>query len=327
MKNTLTALIGSILILCSACVLLFGKDNVVQENYTINEQGYKEYVNEKDGSILIEIPGGEYIAGIGMDKSFRKKVGASPVRKVNVETYKIGKYEVTNKQFVNFLSEYGSLTDSAGHPLVVLAAKKYIYFKIKGADDAYAFLKCRITKDGKWFSYERNCGKRPVIYVTWYGAKVYCEWAGLRLPSDAEWEKAARGTDGRLYPWGNEFNDNYCNVAISKYTPNSKNMVDVDSIGMYPLGVSPYGCHDMVGNVMEWCSDWFNEDGYENQLQNGKVEDNKGKKKILRGGSWYADEHWKYINCYSRNSLPPDGGNKEFSKDPGGYVIGFRVAK
>lgn len=324
MSKIFVNLIGSILLSCNVAVLS-AQDSTVQENYTINAQGYKEYINEKDGSVLIEIPGGEYLTGIDKDKGFRKKIGASPVGKANIGAYKIGKYEVTNKQFVKFLSEYGSLTDSAGHPLVVLNAKKYIYFKVKGADDAYAFLKCRITQDGRWFSYERNCGKRPVIYVTWYGAKAYCDWAGLRLPTDAEWEKAARGTDGRLYPWGNEFYDNYCNVAISKYTPNSKNLVDVDSIGMYPLGISPYGCHDMVGNVMEWCSDWFSEDGYENQSKGAMSND--GKKKILRGGSWYADEHWKYVNCYSRNSLPPDGGNKEFSKDPGGYVIGFRVAK
>lgn len=327
MNKLFSNIIVNIIISCSVITVLFGQDNGAQENFTINAQGYKEYINEKDGSILIEVPAGEYLTGIDKDKGFRKKIGASPAGKANIGTYKIGKYEVTNKQFVKFLSEYGSIKDSAGHPLVVLSAKKYMYFKINGVGDAFAFLKCRINKDDRWFSYEKDCSKRPVIYVTWYGAKAYCDWAGLRLPTDAEWEKAARGTDGRLYPWGNEFYDNYCNVAISKYTPNAKNLVDVDSIGMYPLGISPYGCHDMVGNVMEWCSDWFNENGYENQSSDAGTTVANGKKKILRGGSWYADKHWKYINCYSRNSLSPDGGNEEFSKDPGGYVIGFRVAK
>ncbi len=322
MKKVLFSVIIGMFAFCLVPSIILGQDNPMQERYTVNEQGFKEYTNEKDGSVLIEIPSGEFIMGLDGDKGKRKNNGASTLHNVNLSSYKIGKYEVTNEQYAKFLNEHGSVTDNAGNILIVLNEKKVIEFNI-GGNYAFSIVKCRIEKDGDRYTVERGCEKHPVLYVTWYGAKAYCDWAGLRLVADAEWEKAARGVDGRKYPWGNDFDESKCNVAISKYAPDAKNLYDVVKIDSFPAGISPYGCRDMVGNAMEWCSDWFNQNGYETITDSISI----GTKRILRGGSWNSKDGIDFLNCYSRNSLSPDGGNKTFSKNPAGYEIGFRVAK
>ena len=96
--------------------------------------------------------------------------------------------------------------------------------------------------------------EHPMVSVTWDDATAFCEWAGVRLPTEAEWEKAARGTDGRAYPWGNDWDKSKC----SNFT-NSKS---TQPVGSYPDGASPYGVLDMAGNVWEWCSDWYSADYY-----------------------------------------------------------------
>ena len=289
----------------------------------VNEQGYKEYCTEKDGSILIEVPAGEYIQGTEVEKNARKRLGASPISKKYIDAFKIGKNEITNSQYARFLKENGSIYDRFGNLLINLDAKKVVKFKIEGAVEAFMIMKCRIQKYSNIYIVESGCENQPVLYVTWYGAKAYCDWAGLRLPKDDEWEKAARGNDGRLYPWGNTFDESKCNVCISKKTQKSTNMADVTVVGTYPLGISPYGCNDMIGNAMEWCEDVYRERGYDEE--NGMPP--TGTKRILRGGSWDVNNSYDFLNCFSRNRQSPDGGDKSFSKNPGGHEIGFRVAQ
>jgi len=121
----------------------------------------------------------------------------------------------------------------------------------------------------------------PIVNVTYDDAVAYCNWAGVELPTEAQWEKAARGTDGRIWPWGNKWDNRKCHSGesgIDKTTP----------VGSFPSGASPYGVMDMAGNVWEWCADWYDENYYQNSpSRNPQVpRPASGSSPMLRGGSW-----------------------------------------
>jgi formylglycine-generating enzyme required for sulfatase activity len=150
----------------------------------------------------------------------------------------------------------------------------------------------------------------PMVDVSWNDAKAYADWAGAALPSEAQWEKAARGTDGRLYPWGNDWDAAKCNTG-SKQT---------SSVGSFPAGASPYGCLDMAGNVWQWCADWYGEDYYKNSPTNNPTGPATGEVRVLRGGSWYYYDFGDYKSGARgavRDGIGPDGWY---------YYIGFRCA-
>jgi len=196
------------------------------------------------------------------------------------EGFFIDKYPVTNAQFCAFLNDRGNQKEGGT-----------AWIDLEGS---YEKKRCRIKRGGDRFVVESGFEDHPVIYVQWYGARAYAQWAGKRLPTNEEWEKAARGIDGRVYPWGNEFDKEKCNT-------NESGIDHTTPVKEYQEGRSPHGCFDMAGNVVEWTDSWYNKD------KNTRV---------LRGGSWnYIVEGARCANRFRNN--PEIGFN----------IIGFRCAR
>ncbi len=181
---------------------------------------------------------------------------AEPRHKVDLSAFYIDKYEVTNALYASCVNagvcEPPTKTDSA-------------------------------TRTSYYGNSEFD--NYPVIYVDWSMAKEYCGWRGARLPTEAEWEKAARGTDGRYYPWGDDVID--CNHANITFALKPEGCVgDTRRVGSYEIGRSPYNIYDMSGNVWEWVADWYSETYYKISPVFNPLGPNTGENHVLRGGSW-----------------------------------------
>jgi len=218
-----------------------------------------------DGGAMIYVPAGDFLMG-STDADKKAADDEKPQHTVYLEPFWIDRTEVTNAQYAQFLIAAGGHTRTCGGHQCV---------EMKEGEDADSHI---VQRDGR---YEAEAGfeDHPVIEVTWHGAQAYCQWAGARLPTEAEWEKAARGVDGRMYPWGNSAPD----CSKEQYGDCSGETVPV---GSRLAGASPYGALDMAGNVWEWVSDWYDASYYRTAPLRNPLGLPSGEKRVFRGGSW-----------------------------------------
>ena len=221
--------------------------------------GVVERINPKDGAVMVWVPPGEFLMGSPEGQGDSNE---RPQHKVYLDSFWIYKHEVTVGQYRKFCQETGHNMPSS-------------------------------TPTGGWKD------DHPMAYVSWDDASAYAKWAAVALPTEAQWEKAARGTDGRKYPWGNEWDAKKCCHGGNK-GPDGTTF----PVGSFPEGASPYGALDMAGNVWEWCADWFDGEYYANSPRQNPTGPARGALRVLRGGSWYRDVGYCRSADRLRNSPP-----------------------
>ncbi len=232
---------------------------------------------EKDNAVMVRVPAGNFFMGAG-DSDANADGDEKPMRPVYLDEFWVDKYEVTNAQFAHFLNEEGNQEED-----------DVTWIKI-GGDGS------NIIYAGGQYRPRSGYENYPVTYVSWYGAQSYCQWAGKRLPTEAEWEKAARGTDGRLWPWGNDWGEDKANCRDA-------GPGHATAVGSYPDGASPYGCMDMAGNVWEWVADRYQRDYYQAAPNRNPRGPNQGVSRVVRGGSWALPRG--LARCTARFELLP----------------------
>ena len=221
-----------------------------------------------------------------------------PAHTVKLGAFQMQRSEVTANEYAAFLNLRG-----AGSHLNGCDGQLCIQTRVEDKNSLIGY-------DGKVYS--DLGGTLPIYRVTWYGAKAFCEAAGGRLPTEAEWEYAARGTDGRIYPWGNTWDPLNAHTSIPVTTE-----LGPSGINHYPSGLSPFGLFDMAGNVAEWVNDWYDPTYYSTPEASGTdpVGPTVGSQKVVRGGSW--DSKPFFARSVHRQSLAPTSATN---------ATGFRCA-
>jgi formylglycine-generating enzyme required for sulfatase activity len=259
------------------------------------------WVNPTDGMEMVYIPPGEFLLGLSSSQidallrddptgSAKELRDAQPQCEVHTAGYWIGRTEVTNGQYQQFVG-------ATGHSV----PRHWQNGKIPAGTERF-----------------------PVTYVSQADAEAYCRWVGGRLPTEIEWEKAARGTDGRLFPWGNTWAADRCRnfetttgehipirwetwlPAFEAWEASHGPVRDgIAAVGSYPADKSPYGCMDMAGNVSEWCAGWYDAKAYQRYARGNLAQARTGKHVMVRGGAWSRFSLMSFCTAY-REHGPPD---------------------
>lgn len=267
---------------------------------------------------MVRLPGGAFVMGSDEPSMFPRD-GEGPAREIHLRPFRIDAHAVTNARFATFVKETGYVTDAErlGWSFV------FASFLPRGAP-----VRGHAAGTPWWAGVDGACWRRPegpgsdigprqnhpVVQVSWHDAQAYCRWAGLRLPTEAEWEYAARGgLDRATYPWGDELTPrgaHRCNIWQGTFP--THNTGEDGYVGTAPVKAFPpngYGLHNTVGNVWEWCADWFSPDHHVDGPRVDPVGPPDGEHRVIRGGSYLC--HESYCNRYrvaARSANAPDSG-------------------
>ncbi len=248
--------------------------------------------NWKAKDEMVLVPAGEFV--MGSDKKVDRVAYRSelPQRRVYLDAFEIGKYEVTALEYLKFVL-------ATGRP-------PQLDWRYDGGN------------------FQDAMAHHPIMHVSWYDADAFCRWAGKRLPTEAEWEKAARGEDGRINPWGNQpaglSRVNFGRTGLSGPVRDRPERLllypPIISVDKYENGVSPYGAYQMLGNVSEWVADWYDKDYYASAPGRNPQGPETGTQKAFRGGGWM--DSTTTMRAAMRNGTDP---NTKIN------WMGFRCAK
>ncbi len=245
-----------------------------------------EVSNPRDCSMkLLHIPaGGFWAGGVHADRVNNPGPNATFAIDYLPDCY-IGETEVTNTQYARFLTD-AQPSKSDLHLYIFLSRDHHRH---------------AIVAEGESYSVTGGVGDHPVTCVSWYGANAYCEWAGLRLPTELEWEKSARGTDGYLFPWGNEWDASRC------HNPDNRHGGNTTPVYAFEQGKSPFGVWDMAGNVSEWCWDFYSFGVYRRYRKGDIRPQRSGAERVARGCSYTESTMQDALSyrCSRRGGIRP----------------------
>ncbi|MBL8054158.1 MAG: SUMF1/EgtB/PvdO family nonheme iron enzyme, partial [Nitrospira sp.] len=255
-------MIGALAVMSQTAGALDTQDITVDWTEAGKKLAAERVANWKTKAEMVMVPAGEFL--MGSDKktdrlAYRSEI---PQHRVYLDAFEIGKYEVTALEYLKF----------------VLATNRspQLDWRYDGGN------------------FQESMAHHPIMHVTWYDADAYCKWAGQRLPTEAEWEKAARGSDGRLFPWGQEYagptRANFGRTGLSGPVRDRPERLllypPIISVDKYENALSPYGLYQTIGNVAEWVADWYNPDYYKTAHDRNPQGPETGTQKAFRGGGW-----------------------------------------
>lgn len=304
---------------CSASRLASAKKSRQGDNKNVSE-------GKVDLTGMVHLKGGKFLMGTDDEEGFPVD-GEGPVREVTIQSFYMDKYAVTNEQFAEFIRETGYVTEAEQFDWSFVF---YMLLSEKTASQvtqSVAGTPWWSVVHGAYWKYpegpDSNIENRldhPVVHISWNDAQAYCKWAGKRLPTEAEWEYAARGgLEQKKYVWGNELvpnGEHQCNIWQGDFPrENTKEDGYIGTAPVYQFKPNGYGLYNMSGNVWEWCADWFARSVEERGGSVNPQGPKTGEAKLMKGGSYLC--HHSYCNRYrvaARSSNTPDSstGNLGF---------------